>query len=175
MTSIKPIRKGIALFAAGVLFALAQACTISYSFTGASISPSVKSFSVYDFPNRAPLVNPTLSDYFAEQLRDKFTRQTSLEYAPDGGDLEFEGQITGYDVQPISIRSDDQAAENRLTVRIKVKFTNKQDPTQDFETDFSAYADFSSELILSDVEDSLMEEIVKQITEDVFNKSVANW
>ncbi len=152
-----------------------QGCKVSYSFTGASISPDVKSFSVYNFPNRARLVNPTLSDYLAEQMRDKFTRQTSLDYLPDGGDLEFEGSIEGYDVNPIAVRSDDQASQNRLTVRVKVIFTNNNDHEQDFENEFSAYADFSSELILSDVEDTLIEEIVEQIVEDVFNKSVANW
>lgn len=158
----------------GFIF-LVQGCTISYSFTGASISPDVKTFSVYNFPNRARLVNPTLSDYIPEQLRDKFTRQTSLAYLPNGGDLEFEGTITGYDVKPISVKSDDQASENRLTVTIKVKFTNNKEHEQDFESDFSAYADFSSDLILSDVEDTLIEEIMSQIIEDIFNKSVANW
>ncbi|MCF8360367.1 MAG: hypothetical protein K9H26_16570 [Prolixibacteraceae bacterium] len=158
-----------------LLIFVAQGCKISYSFTGASISPDVQSFSVYSFPNRARLVNPTLSDYLAEQMRDKFTRQTSLDYMPDGGDLEFEGSITGYDVQPMSVRSDDQAAQNRLTVRVNVIFTNNNNHEQDFETEFSAYADFSSEFILSDVEDTLIEDIVEQIVEDVFNKSVANW
>jgi hypothetical protein len=150
-------------------------CKVSYSFTGASVSPDVKTYSIYNFPNRARLVNPTLSDYIVEQLRDKFTRQTSLDYKNEGGDLEFEGSITDYDIQPIAIKSDDQAAGNRLTVRVNVKFTNNKNHEQDFETEFSAYADFSSDLILSDVENNLVEEIVKQINEDIFNKSVANW
>ena len=150
-------------------------CKISYSFTGASISPMVKTYTVYDFPNRARLVNPTLSDYFAEQLRDKFTRQTSLGYAKDGGDLEFEGSITGYDVKPMSVQSGDEAAKNRLTVKINVKFTNNTDHDQDFDQEFSAYSEFESSNNLSDVEDDLIEDIVTQIVEDVFNKSVANW
>jgi hypothetical protein len=158
-----------------LIFFIISSCSIKYSFTGASVSPDVKSYSIYNFSNRARLVNPTLTDYLVEQLRDKFTRQTSLDYKNDGGDLEFEGSITGYDVQPISIKSDDQAAGNRLTIKINVKFTNNKNHEQDFETEFSAYSDFSSDLILSDVEDSLVEEIVKQIIEDIFNKSVANW
>lgn len=163
------------LFWLVVFVALLVGCTIKYSFTGASISPMVKTYTVYDFPNRARLVNPTLSDYFSEQLRDKFTRQTSLGYTNDGGDLEFEGSITDYDVKPISVTGDDIAAQNRLTIKIKVKFTNNNDPDSDFETEFSAYADFNSEIIISDVEDTLVEQIVKQIIDDVFNKSVANW
>jgi hypothetical protein len=158
-----------------LIFIMISSCSIKYSFTGASVSPDVKSYSIYNFTNRARLVNPTLCDYFVEQLRDKFTRQTSLDYKNEGGDLEFEGSITGYDVQPISIKSDDQAAGNRLTIKIKVKFTNNKNHEQDFETEFSTYSDFSSDLILSDVENSLVEEIVKQITEDIYNKSVANW
>lgn len=157
------------------LMVMAGGCKIKYSFTGASISPLVKTYTVYDFPNRARLINPTLSDYFSEQLKDKFTRQTSLGYANDGGDLEFEGTITGYDIKPISVRGNDVAAENRLTVSIKVKFTNNKDPENDFDMDFSAYADFSSELMISDVEDSLVEQIINQIVDDIFNKSVANW
>ena len=150
-------------------------CKITYSFTGASISPLVKTYTVYDFPNRARLINPTLSDYFGEQLRDKFTRQTSLNYAKDGGDLEFEGTITGYDVKPMSVQSGDEAAQNRLTVKINVKFTNNTDHDQDFEQEFSAYSEFNSDNILSDVEDELVELIVTQIVDDIFNKAVANW
>lgn len=150
-------------------------CSIKYSFTGASISPMVKTYTVYDFPNRARLVNPTLSDDINEQLRDKFTRQTSLDYANDSGDLEFEGSITGYDIKPIAVQKDDVSAENRLTIRINVKFTNNNDHDQDFDTEFSAYYDFSSDLNISDVEDSGVEEILTQIIDDIFNKSVANW
>jgi len=154
--------------------AIAIGCKISYSFTGASIAPDVKSYTVYDFNDRIRL-NPTLSDYLAEKLKDKFTRQTSLKYASDGGDLEFEGTIVGYDVKPISVQSNDEASENRLTVRISVQFTNNKNTEQNFDTEFSAYADFSSDYNLADKEDELITEIIKQIVDDIFNKSVANW
>jgi hypothetical protein len=117
-------------------------CKIKYSFTGASISPLVKTYTVYDFPNRARLINPVLSDYFAEQLRDKFTRQTNLSYTNEGGDLEFEGAIMGYDVKPISVRGDEVAAQNRLTILINVKFTNNIDPQNNFENKFFALRRF---------------------------------
>jgi hypothetical protein len=169
---VKALRSGIL---SALFLLVAVGCTIKYSFTGASVSPDVKSYTIYSFPNRAKLINPSLSDYVVEQLRDKFTRQTSLNYQTEGGDLEFEGTITGYDVQPMAIKSDDQAASNRLTVKITVKFTNNKNHEQDFETEFSAYSDFSSDYILSDVEDGLVEEIMKQIIDDIFNKSVANW
>ncbi|HOO83693.1 MAG TPA: LptE family protein [Prolixibacteraceae bacterium] len=157
------------------LLLITSACKIKYSFTGASISPLVKTYTVYDFPNRATLINPTLSDYFSDALRDKFTRQTNLDFLNDGGDLEFEGAITAYDIKPISVTGDAVAAQSRLTVRIKVVFTNNIDPDNDFDTEFSAYADFNSDQIISDVEDQLVEQIVKEIVDDIFNKSVANW
>jgi hypothetical protein len=158
-----------------MVFIVFDSCKIGYSFTGASISPEVKTYSIYDFPNRARLVNPTMSDYFVEKLRERFTRQTSLNYLNDNGDLEFEGAITGYEIQPMAIKTDDQASMNRLTARISVKFTNNKNHDQDFETEFSAYSEYSSDQLLSDVEDGLVETIVKQIIEDVYNKSVANW
>jgi len=153
----------------------ATSCTISYSLTQKNISADVKTYAIYNFPNRAPSVNPRLSDYFVEQLRDKFTRQAGLNFTDENGDLEFEGFITGYDVQPMAIKADDQASKNRLTIKISVKFTNNKNHEQDFETEFSAYAEYDSDQLLSDVEDTLNEEIVKQIIEDIYNKSVANW
>lgn len=156
-------------------FLLLSGCSIKYSFTGASISPQVKSYSIYYFPTRAPKAPPSLSDYFGEELRSRFTRQTRLGYQADGGDLEFEGSITGYDVVPIAIKDGDVASMNRLTVTITVKFTNNTDHEQDFETPFSAYADFPSTNLLSDVEDELIKKITTEIIDQIFNKSVANW
>ncbi|HNW50828.1 MAG TPA: LptE family protein [Prolixibacteraceae bacterium] len=158
----------------GFIVVVADSCKINYTFTGASISPEVKTYTIYDFTDNLRM-NPTLTDYFVEQLRDKFTRQTSLDYKTDGGDLEFEGAVTGYDVKPVSIKSNDTAASNRLTVKVKVKFTNNKDHTQDFETEFSEYEDFESSQILSDVESTLVEDIVKKMIDDIYNKSVANW
>lgn len=150
-------------------------CTMSYSFTGANISADVKTFSVYYFPNRARLINPTLSQSFTEQLREKLERQTSLNELSENGDLEFEGQITGYDFRPMSIAKDDLSAQTRLTVTVKVKYTNHKSPEEDFEQSFSAFEDFDSSLAISSVEDELMELIITKLTEDIFNASIANW
>ncbi|WP_372776233.1 LptE family protein [Mangrovibacterium sp.] len=152
-----------------------QGCKIGYSFTGASIAPSVKTFTVYYIPNRARLINPTLSQLLTEALQDKLTRQTSLNMLEDNGDLEFEGQITGYDVRPMNIKEGDTAAQNRLTVTVKIKYTNNKNHDDDWDKTFSAYFDYDSTSLLSDVEDSLMEEILEQLTDDIFNASIANW
>ncbi len=159
-------------FAVGIIF---SSCKISYSFTGANISPDVKTFSVYYFPNRAQLVNPTLSQEFTESLREKLQRQTSLDEVQENGDLEFEGQITGYEVRPMAIQKEDLAALNRLTITIKVKFTNNKDPEQSVERTFSAFEEFDSTSSLADVEDGLVPEILKKINEDIFNATIANW
>jgi hypothetical protein len=158
-----------------LLTGITTSCKISYSFTGANISPEVKTFSVYYFPNRAPLVNPTLSQTFTEALREKLQRQTSLDELTEDGDLVFEGQITNYEVRPMSIQKDDMAALNRLTISISVKYTNNIDPDQSMEQTFSAFEDFDSTSSLSDVEDGLVPEIIKKITEDIFNATLANW
>lgn len=150
-------------------------CKISYSFTGASIAPSVKTFSVYYFPNRAKLVNPNLSQQFTDGLQEKLIKQTSLNQISENGDLEFNGQITEYDVKPMNIVKGDLAAQNRLTISVKVKFTNNKDHEQDWEKSFTAYEDFDSNNSLSTVEDSLVPEIIKKLTDDIFNASVANW
>jgi hypothetical protein len=154
---------------------LIQSCKVSYSFTGASISPEVKTFSVYYFPNRARLVNPNLSQQITEALQDKLLRQTSLNQEDENGDLEFEGQITNYDTRPMNIQEGDLAAQTRLTVTVKVKYTNNTNHDEDWEKSFSAYEDFDSARILSDVEEDLMVEILEKLTEDIFNASIANW
>lgn len=151
------------------------ACKISYGFTGANLSAAVKTYTVYYFPNRARLINPTLSQSFTEDLREKLRRQTSLNELPENGDIEFEGQITGYEVRPMSIQKDDMAAKNRLTITIKLKYTNSKSPDDNFDRNFSAYEDYDSNQSISDVEDELSTLIIQKLTDDIFNATIANW
>lgn len=159
------------LFGMGITF---QSCRI-YSFTGANLSSSIKTYTVYYFPNRAQLVNPTLSQVFTEDLREKLQRQTSLTELSENGDIEFEGQITGYDLKPMSIQKEDMAAQNRLTITVNVKYSNHKEPNKNFERSFSAYEDYDSSQSLSEVEDDLSLKIVEQINEDIFNATIASW
>jgi hypothetical protein len=152
-----------------------NSCKVSYSFTGANISTDVKTYSVYYFPNRARLVNPTLSTDFTEKLKEKLMRQTSLKEEAENGDLVFEGQITDYEVRPMAIQKEDLAAQNRLTVTVRLKYTNNKDHEQDFDRTFSAFEDFSSSLSLNDVESSIVPEIVEKLMDDIFNATIANW
>jgi len=154
---------------------LTPSCKISYSFTGANISPDVETYSVDYFPNRARLVNPNLSQQLTESLKEKLQRQTSLNEVEESGDLDYSGTITNYEVRPIAIQKDDLASQNRLTITINLIYTNNKDHEQDFERSFSAFEDYGSESMLSDVEDGLVVEILKKILEDIFNTTIANW
>ncbi|MFN8154091.1 MAG: LptE family protein [Bacteroidia bacterium] len=146
-----------------------------YSFTGASISPEVKSFSVQYFPNRAQLVQPLLSQAFTEKLKERFISLANLRQADRDGDLQFEGYISDYRTAPVAIQGTETAALNRLTISVYVKFTNTKDAKQNFETTFTRYADYDAKKNLTEVELSLIDEINRQLIDDIFNKSVSNW
>ena len=131
---------------------LLAGCTGGYSFTGASIPPEAKTISIKQFPNYASTVNPQLSQNLYDELQRMFSSQTSL-----------------------NVISDDNVATNRFTITIKVSFTNRFDPKTDFTQSFSRFKDYSAERDFSSVEQGLVSEIVSELCEDIFNKSVVNW
>lgn len=147
-----------------------------YSFTGTSIQPDVKTITINFFENRAPKVNPSLSNDMTEELRTRFRRMTSLEQVDYDGDLEISGQIVGYDVSASAVAAGDVAAQNRLTITVKVSFENRKYPQDSFtDKSFSNYADYDSANSLDAVESSLCTEIIDKILEDIFNATVAQW
>lgn len=150
-------------------------CTGGYSFTGASIPPEAKTIAVATFPNYATQVNPQLSQKLTEDLRDMFASQTSLNVTTGSGDMELSGEITDYSTRPSAISSGDEAAMYRLTITVKVKFINNVDPKASFEQSFSRFRDYNAALNFASVEQGLMAEIVTELCEDIFNKSVVNW
>ncbi len=152
-----------------------QSCSVSYTLSGASIAPDVKTVSVQHFINRAPLSAANIEQYITDELKDKFKSQTSLTVVNDMGHLNFEGEIVRYATKPMAISGDETAAQNRLTMVVHVKFTNEVEPEYNFDSDFTQFADYDSEKDLSSVEQDLVEEIVEKIIEDIFNKSVVNW
>jgi hypothetical protein len=150
-----------------------QSCGI-YSFTGTNID--AKTVQVDYFPNNATLVEPTLSSEFTNALQDKFVRQTNLSLVPSGGELQFEGEITNYTINPTSATAEQTAAMNRLTITIKVRFYNSLNEADNFEKSFSHYYDYGANVQLSGgtLEDAYTE-IFERITQDIFNESVAKW
>lgn len=157
-----------------LLFVFLQGCGI-YSFTGASISADTKTFSIVQFQNNAPIVVPYLSQVLSEKMRDKFVTQTTLKTSSNDPHLVFEGRIEDYVVLPVAITGNEVASSNRLTIRVRVIFTNNLDPKQNWESVFSRFVDFPSTEALSAVENGLIDEIVNQLVDDVFNKAFVNW
>lgn len=154
---------------------LIHGCKISYSFSGASISPEVKTASIQYFQNRANLVQPGLSQYITDALIDKCKAQTNLGIVNGLGDVNFEGEVTDYNTRPLTVAADAQAATNRFTITIRVKFTNAVDPELSYDQSFSRYEDYNSNLDLSQVEKELSDKIVSLLVEDIFNKAFVNW
>lgn len=154
---------------------LLHSCGI-YSFTGTSIQPDVKTVTVNYFEYLAPKVNPSLSNMLTEAMQEKFIKLTKLELVDIDGDLEIIGAVTGYDVKATAITANEQAAQNRLTVTVKIEFINRKYPEESQQNkSFSAYQDFDATLSLDAVESTLCEDIVEQLCEDIFNGTVANW
>ena len=156
------------------LFLLLSGCGV-YSFTGASISPEVKSVSIDLFPSYAPLAPANVPQDFTETLRDLFVNRTNLDLLTKNGDIRLEGYISDYRTRPVAIQGNETAAKNRLTITVNVTYTNTKDETKSYEKNFTRFADFDASQNLIDVEQSLILEIHEQLILDIFNESVVNW
>lgn len=153
-----------------------SSCMISYRFNGASIDYSkTQSISIADFPNNAAMVNPNLSNNLSEGIRDIYSRQTRLQILRRGGDMELEGEIVDYALTPMAISADNLSAETKLTITIKVRFTNNKAPEESFEKTYSAYQTFDSSRLLTDVQDELCATMITELAENIYNDTVAKW
>jgi hypothetical protein len=157
------------------IFTICSCFSVKYSMSGASISPEVKTLSVTYFTDRSNSGQSTLSQQFTDNLREKCRRQTSLKIVTEGGDVNFDCEITGFDITPTAIQSNDQAARNRLTVTVHVKYTNSVDPKSSYEANFPRYQDYTSTKTPEEVYPELLPKIIDDITEDIFNKAFVNW
>ncbi len=164
--------KRIAIILLGAL--LVVSCGI-YSFTGTSIQPDVKTITIPFVEYRALRVNPSLAGDLTDALQEKFRKLTRLEQVDQDGDLELVVEVTGYDVKATAITADEMAAQNRLTVSVKIAFTNRKYPEDDVSQSFSAYEDYDSTQPLDAVETGLCETIIEKLVEDIFNATVAQW
>lgn len=169
-------RTTIALLCITILTAMIPACTVSYSFQGTSIDYSkIKTMEIRDFTNQASTVYAPLVVTFNEHLKDVFTRNTKLSFVNAGADLELEGEIVRYDLTPMAVKEDAFASETRLTMAVRIRFRNNVNSDQDKEETISAYRDFSSNRALDDVQDDLIEELKKEIVDQIFNNTLSNW
>ena len=159
----------------GFLILLLIGCTIRITFKGSSVPDDVKTASVQYFENRAPLINPLLSQTFTEAMKDRITSESRLIINNNLGDVDFSGEITGYDLRPMAIQADALSTETRLTINVKVRYQNFKNPQTNWESSFSAYENFPSEQNITEIEDRLVKLIVEQLTENIFNKAFSDW
>ncbi len=170
------VNKAVKFIFFGIISLFLVSCTISYKFNGASIDYSkTKTISISDFPNSAELVYAPLSQEFSERLRDTYSKQTRLQLLKKGGDLNIEGEITGYQLTPMAISADTYASQTKLTLTINVRFTNSKLPEDDFEKVYSVFRTFDSNIMLTTVQDELLKEIIDEITDNIYNDTVAKW
>lgn len=148
---------------------------IKYSLSGASIPPDAKTFSVAYFPNNATMVAPILSSTLTDGLVDIFTRRTRLMQVDETGDFAFEGEIVNYTSTTASVSSDEYALLNRLTITVKVRFTNALDEKASWSRSFTAYEDYDSTKLLTEVAGELIPQIVDKIVTDIFMAAASNW
>jgi hypothetical protein len=160
---------------AALISAAMAGCKVSVTLSGQSIPPQASTVYIGYFSSRAPLANPSFSQILTEALKDKFIRETRLRLGDTNSDLRFEGAVTGYAVTPVAAQGNETLSQNRLTVTIQVTYTCEPDPKYNFQTTFSRFADFDANQSLSAVEPQLMQSIVEQLTQDIFNKAFINW
>ncbi|MBR5814232.1 MAG: LptE family protein [Bacteroidaceae bacterium] len=151
-------------------------CTVSYKFTGASIDyTKVKTISIAPFQNRAAYQWAPMAAMFNEALSDMFVQQTKLQQVQRGGDLQIEGEITAYDQLNKSISSDGFSSMVQLKMTVNVRYTNNTNHEEDFERPFSATRDFDATQSLDSVQEELVNQMIKEIVESIFNAALANW
>lgn len=165
------------LFVAFSLLFIAVSCKISYQFNGASIDyTKVKSIDIQNFQNQALDVYPTLAQYFNEYLRDFYTKNTKLQVVSNqASDLELEGEITRYYLMPLAVQENAYASQTRLTMEVRIRYRNNVNPDEDVEQTFSAYRDFDSDQLFTSVQDQLIEELTKDIVDQIFNATLSKW
>lgn len=159
-----------------MLILLAPACTVSYKFNGSALNYDIyKTINIGDFPIRAALVYPPLQQTFENELLNAVTRQTRLREVDGPSDLEMSGEITGYTLTPQSVGEDAYATETRLTITVRVRYTDQKNPSNNIDQSFSAYRQFSSSLMLTDVQDELCAQISEELVDLIFNATLGNW
>lgn len=146
-----------------------------YSFTGTSLSPDIKTFSVVNFTMGTAGGPADLPRQLTEKLKEYYQKNTSLSQLPSGGDLIIEGSIVGYDVIAAAPTANDQAGLNRLNVTAQVRFSNALDETKNFDQSFTYYADFPQDQTLNQNEARLLPTILENLVQQIFNKSAADW
>ena len=159
-----------------LLLIMSTSCRISYKHNGSAINYDIyKTIDIGEFPIRAALVYPPLQSEFQNQLMDAVARQTRLQEIDGNADCELTGEITGYTLSPQAVGENAYATETRLTISVHVKYTDNINPANNIDQTFSAYRQFSADLLLIDVQDDLCREISEELVDLIFNATLGNW
>lgn len=159
-----------------LLTMLISACSVSYKFNGASIDYSkTKTITIADFPIRSSYVWGPMANIFNNELKDIFANHTRLSQVKKGGDLKIEGEITQYTQRNKSVSSEGYSAQTELSMTVNVRFTNNVNHKEDFEKSFTATTSYETTQSLNSVQEELVTQMVKDITDQIFNATVANW
>ncbi len=151
-------------------------CSVSYSFNGASINyDETKTIQIADFPVRSNYVWGPMGGIFNNQLKDQYANHTKLQLVKRNGDLKLEGEITRYEQRNKSVSAEGSSAQVELSITVNVRFTNNANHDQDFDRQFTASQSYDSNLNLNAVQEELVTQMVKDITDQIFNATVANW
>ena len=171
------MRRIVTILTLAVLVPLMNSCYISYKFNGSAIDYNVyKTINVGQFPIRAALVYPPLQQTFENALLDYITRNTRLQITDNSNtDLTMEGEITGYNLSPQAVTENALASQTRLTISVRVRYTDSKNDKNDVDQTFSAYKDFDSNEMLTDVQDDLCQQITEQLIDLIFNATLGNW
>lgn len=159
----------------GMTFVIIAGCKVSFSFNPGKLPPDLESISIEQFENNAPIIIPTLSQDLSESVRDKFLSRSSFDLVERNGDINIFGEIIKYDIAPINIQGGDQAAENRLTITVKVRMECEKYPELNWEKSLSNFENFPTSQNISDVEEGLIEAINERLATDIFNEAFQNW
>ena len=172
----RPAKLILPLLASLLSTGLFSSCIPSYKFNGSALNYDIyKTINITEFPIRAALVYPPLQQIFENKLMDAVTRQTRLQEVDGNSDLEMTGEITGYSLSPQAVGENAYATETRLTITVKVKYTDSKNPANNVEQSFSAYRQFDASLMLTDVQDELCEQISGELVDLIFNATLGNW
>ena len=170
------IYKKTLIIVAALPLLIMGSCIPSYKFNGSALNYDIyKTIDIGEFPIRAALVYPPLQQTFENKLLDTVTRQTRLQEVDGNADLEMTGEITGYSLSPQAVGEDAYATETRLTITVRVRYTDTKNSANDIDQSFSAYRQFSSTLMLTDVQDDLCTEICDELVNLIFNATLGNW
>lgn len=158
-----------------IIFLIAS-CSISYGFKGGTIDyTKIKTISIANVQNKAPLVYPPLASKFTQEIQDYYTQRTKLEQVNRDGDLELECVVVGYDLSPMTIGQDNFASRTKFVMQVKVKYKNNINEKESFDRTFNVQRDFGRDQQFNSIQDEMVDSMIEELIKQIFNATIENW